>query len=179
MGATTKPMRAELAPGLSTSRTVHRNLVSAELYEAALTAGEGQVAAGGAFCAITTPHTGRSPNDKFVVRESETEKDIWWGKVNAEMSPEHWDALHKLTLDYLAGQDQLHVQVIRPNGTPFTVAHSCRTEYGEPARSVSGGGFRPRRAVRERGSARGRAADYPLPGRPHARVFALGHDGLL
>jgi phosphoenolpyruvate carboxykinase (ATP) len=118
MGATTKPLGAELAPGITTPKTVHRNLVSAELYEAALSAGEGQVAAGGAFCAITTPHTGRSPNDKFVVREAETENDVWWGKVNAEMSVEHWDALHKLTLDYLSGHDALHVQDLYGGADP-------------------------------------------------------------
>ena len=36
----------------------------------------------GPFVAVTTPHTGRSPNDKFVVREPSTEADVDWGKVN-------------------------------------------------------------------------------------------------
>lgn len=99
-----------MAPGLTASTTVFRNLVAAELYEEALKAGEGQVADGGAFCANTTPHTGRSPNDKFVVREPDSEGDVWWGKVNAPMSQEHWDALHALSVEYLSKQDQLHVQ---------------------------------------------------------------------
>ena len=43
----------------------------------------------GPFVAVTSPHTGRSPNDKFVVKEPASEEDVDWGKVNQPISPEH------------------------------------------------------------------------------------------
>ncbi len=76
-----------LAPGLAPTETVYHNLQPAALYEIAIRAEEGQVARGGAFCAITTPHTGRSPKDKFIVRDAGSADDIWWGKVNQPISP--------------------------------------------------------------------------------------------
>ena len=47
----------------------------------------------GPFVAVTTPHTGRSPNDKFVVKEPSSEKDVDWGKVNQPISPEKFELL--------------------------------------------------------------------------------------
>src|SRR3989449_7227735 len=70
------------ALGLAPERAVHWNLVPAALYEHAARRGEGVIAEGGAFCAVTSPHTGRSPNDKFIVRDGASEGDIWWGRVN-------------------------------------------------------------------------------------------------
>lgn len=97
--------RVELAPGLNPTCTVHTNLQGAVLLEMAVSRGEGQLTEHGAFNAITTPHTGRSPNDKFVAREPEIEDDIWWGKVNQEMSPENFSILHGDVLEYLAAQE--------------------------------------------------------------------------
>jgi phosphoenolpyruvate carboxykinase (ATP) len=72
---------------------------------------------GGPFCAITTPHTGRSPNDKFVVREPSTESDIWWGKVNQPISPLHWEALRADVVAYLSEQI-LYVQDLFAGADP-------------------------------------------------------------
>jgi phosphoenolpyruvate carboxykinase (ATP) len=72
---------------------VHWNPVPAELYEHAVRRGEGTIAAEGPFCAVTSPHTGRSPGDKFVVQEPATSADIWWGKVNQPTAPEHFERL--------------------------------------------------------------------------------------
>src|SRR5687768_13844987 len=73
------------AQGLSPRGEVHLNLSPAELYERALARGEGRVAHMGGFAAVTAPHTGRSPNDKFTVKEGATEKTVDWGKVNVAM----------------------------------------------------------------------------------------------
>jgi phosphoenolpyruvate carboxykinase (ATP) len=94
-----------IAPGLVPRANVHWNLESAALCELALRRGEGRLALGGAFVAVTTPHTGRSPNDKFVVRESSSADDIWWGKVNQPMEPHHYAALHADVVDHLAARD--------------------------------------------------------------------------
>ena len=61
--------------------------------------------------AVTTPHTGRSPNDKFVVKEPSSERDIDWGSVNVAMVPDKFDLLLADAQKYLNGLDELFVQV--------------------------------------------------------------------
>ena len=91
--------------GLSPQRHVHWNLSPAELVEHALRRGEGVLADGGPFCAVTSPHTGRSPNDKFMVREPDSDAAVWWGKVNQPIAPEHFDRLLADVVQHLNGQD--------------------------------------------------------------------------
>ncbi|MGI8401975.1 MAG: phosphoenolpyruvate carboxykinase (ATP), partial [Gemmatimonadaceae bacterium] len=64
----------------------------------------------GPFVGVTTPHTGRSPNDKFVVKEPATEKDVDWGKVNKPMSSEQYQLLEKDVRSYLNGAPELFVE---------------------------------------------------------------------
>src|SRR5438128_12658485 len=95
--STAAPARSEnrsLAPqGLRPSGCVHWNLVAPELIQRAVRRDEGLLADMGPFVAITSPHTGRSPNDKFVVEDPDVAQDVWWGKVNQRFSPEHFDLL--------------------------------------------------------------------------------------
>ncbi len=81
-------------------RHIRANLSSAELYEDALRAGEGMVAAEGPLVVRTGKHTGRSPQDKFFVKESSSEAKIWWGEVNRPISEENYDRLRARLLDY-------------------------------------------------------------------------------
>jgi phosphoenolpyruvate carboxykinase (ATP) len=71
----------------------HRNLSTAELYEHAVGNGEGTISAHGSLVVRTGKHTGRSPKDKFVVREPTSEKKVWWGEINQPLSEEHYDRL--------------------------------------------------------------------------------------
>ncbi|MHB1311972.1 MAG: phosphoenolpyruvate carboxykinase (ATP) [Gemmatimonadaceae bacterium] len=96
--------------GLKPSGTVHWNFVATELIEAAMRRSEGRMADMGPFVAVTSPHTGRSPNDKFVVREPGSEADVDWGKVNQPISPEHFEILLADVKAYLNGQPELFVQ---------------------------------------------------------------------
>lgn len=91
--------------GLDPETTVHWNSPPAELVEFALRRGEGRLTRAGAFSAITTPHTGRSPNDKFVVREPESEAAIWWGDINVPLSREYYERLRGAVADYLSGRE--------------------------------------------------------------------------
>jgi phosphoenolpyruvate carboxykinase (ATP) len=91
--------------GLVPQREVHWNLTPAELYEHAVRRREGVIAEAGPFCAVTTPHTGRSPGDKFVVREPSSEARIWWGKVNQPLAPEQYERLRKDVLAHLNAQE--------------------------------------------------------------------------
>src|SRR5437763_583764 len=93
------------ALGLARERPGHWNLVPAAVYEHAARRGEGVIADGGAFCAVTSPHTGRSPSDKFIVRDSASEGDVWWGRVNQPMSAEHFERLHGDVVRHLNGQE--------------------------------------------------------------------------
>src|SRR6202161_1628225 len=82
---------------------VHWNLPEAPLYEHAIRNGEAAIVAGGALCAETGVHTGRSPKDKFVVSDSQTEKTIWWEK-NGKMSEEKFDILLQDFIQHAAGK---------------------------------------------------------------------------
>ena len=75
-----------MTPGkfpLTAPRAIHHNLLEAELYERAICRGEGRVAASGALSFETGVHTGRSPNDKFTVRDTHTDKAVWWDNNKA------------------------------------------------------------------------------------------------
>jgi len=81
------------------------NLPAPALYEHAVRRGEGLIVQGGPLLVVTVPHTGRSPQDKFVVREPSSESHIWWGKHNKPIEPESFDRLHRRMLTYLRGKE--------------------------------------------------------------------------
>src|SRR5436190_21258095 len=80
--------------GIRTDR-VRWNLSAAALYEEAVRRQEGVIAAEGPLVCRTGPHTGRSPNDKLVVREASSEAQLDWGKVNRPLAPARFDTLHR------------------------------------------------------------------------------------
>ncbi len=98
------------AQGLAPKGTVRWNLEAPELVRSAIRKGEGELAQMGPFVAVTTPHTGRSPNDKFVVKEASTEADVDWGKVNQPLSEAHFDRLLADVHAYLNSRDELFVE---------------------------------------------------------------------
>jgi phosphoenolpyruvate carboxykinase (ATP) len=71
----------------------------------ALRRGEGVLAEGGPLVVDTGRFTGRSPKDKFVVREPGSEERIWWGTVNQPLCEEHFDGLRAKVVTHLDGQD--------------------------------------------------------------------------
>jgi phosphoenolpyruvate carboxykinase (ATP) len=90
--------------GIETDR-VRWNLSTAALYEEAVRRQEAVIAADGPLACRTGLHTGRSPNDKFVVREPSSEANVAWGKVNRPMDAAHFDALHRDLLSALKGAE--------------------------------------------------------------------------
>jgi phosphoenolpyruvate carboxykinase (ATP) len=91
--------------GLQPAGEVHWNLSPAALVEQAIRRGEGTLAAEGPFNAITTPHTGRSPNDKFIVRDAASEEHVHWGKVNQPFDPAHFEGLLAKVRRHLSQRD--------------------------------------------------------------------------
>jgi phosphoenolpyruvate carboxykinase (ATP) len=86
-------------------RRIRANLPTAELYEDAIRAGEGLVAAEGPLVVRTGKHTGRSPEDKFIVSHPSTDPKIWWGPVNRPISEADYDRLRARLVEYVADKD--------------------------------------------------------------------------
>ena len=86
-------------------RLAYWNLPTEALYEEAVFRGEGVTSVGGPFIAHTGKHTARSANDKFVVRHSDSENNIWWGTYNRPFDIEKFDGLYHRLLGYLQGKD--------------------------------------------------------------------------
>src|SRR5436305_917403 len=91
--------------GITDAGTVYWNLPPARLVELAVQRGEASLAAEGPLVCVTGQHTGRSPNDKFVVKDPATDGDIWWGEVNRPFEREKFDALLARAREYMKGKD--------------------------------------------------------------------------
>ncbi len=81
---------------------VYENLSTAELIEHALRRGEGVLGNDGQLIVDTRPHTGRSPKDKFFVKEPSSQAHIDWGETNRPIAPEVFDALWERVSTYLS-----------------------------------------------------------------------------
>ena len=82
---------------------VNWNFLAAPLYEHALRAGEAELTADGALCAETGVFTGRSPKDKFTVRDARTDKTMWWGG-NQSITSEQFQTLHDDFIKHCEGR---------------------------------------------------------------------------
>jgi phosphoenolpyruvate carboxykinase (ATP) len=91
--------------GLKNLGEVYLNLSTPQLYEEAVRRREGWIMHLGPFVAHTGHHTGRSPNDKFFVREQSSEKNIAWGKINRPIAEHHYDRLFSKIAAFLQGKD--------------------------------------------------------------------------
>jgi phosphoenolpyruvate carboxykinase (ATP) len=88
--------------GLKNLKTVHWNLGAPQLYQYSLAAGEAVLSADGALCADTGEFTGRSPKDKFTVRDATTDKNMWWAG-NQSISADQFSALYADFLKHAEG----------------------------------------------------------------------------
>jgi phosphoenolpyruvate carboxykinase (ATP) len=93
------------AHGIDAAGRVYLQPSTSVLYTHALLRNEGRLAEGGPLVVDTGRHTGRSPKDKFVVREPGSEERIWWDTVNQELDEERYEALREKVTSYLEGQD--------------------------------------------------------------------------
>jgi len=91
--------------GLDHPKKVYYNLSIPSLYEEVIKREEGLIAEGGTIVAYTGKHTGRSPLDRFIVKEPPTESNIHWGKINKPITPENFNSLYKKVMKYLKGKD--------------------------------------------------------------------------
>ena len=114
--------------GIDSDR-VRWNLSPAALYEQIVRRQEGVIAADGAVVCRTGQHTGRSPNDKFIVREPSSSDHIDWGKVNRPMDPAQFDLLHREMLNSLAGQELFALDCYAGADPKYRLPVRVVTEY--------------------------------------------------
>src|SRR5687768_13694337 len=107
--ATTEARTGLAVHGIEAAGTVHWNPSTPQLYTDALARGEGRIAEGGPLAVDTGKHTGRSPKDKFVVKEPGSEERIWWGDVNADFSEDHFEGLREKVTAHIGGGDDVYV----------------------------------------------------------------------
>ncbi|MGH7604391.1 MAG: phosphoenolpyruvate carboxykinase (ATP) [Gemmatimonadaceae bacterium] len=138
MATEIKPRRAPAAredsvglarQGLSPRGEVHWNFIAPELLKAAARRDEGEFAEMGPFVGVTTPHTGRSPNDKFVVKQSTSEKEIDWGRVNQPVAPAKYQTLLNDLRSYLNDAPELFVEDLYCGADP---AYRLSVRYISP-----------------------------------------------
>lgn len=107
----TQSQNASLAAiGLKPSGQVFWNLTPAELIEKTILNGQGTLTDTGALSIDTGEFTGRSPKDKFIVREAVTESTVWWGDINQPFESAHFDALYERVVEYLGTCKELYIR---------------------------------------------------------------------
>src|SRR5437762_2331762 len=105
-GVGTQPGTYGLAAhGLHNINAIYSDLAAPQLVEQALQRREGTLAANGALVVRTGQFTGRSPKDKFIVRDELTDPTVQWGPVNQPMSPAHFEKLYTRMGSFWQGQD--------------------------------------------------------------------------
>ena len=114
--------------GFKGLKRVYWNLEAPRLYEEAIRRGEAQLAAHGPIVAETGVHTGRSPKDKFVVRDAHTDAAVWWDN-NGAMTPANFETLLADMLAHAKGKE-LFAQDLYGGADPlFRVKARVFTEY--------------------------------------------------
>ncbi|MHB9879767.1 phosphoenolpyruvate carboxykinase [Pacificimonas sp. ICDLI1SI03] len=109
--------------GIQTKAELHWNLTTAPLVEASVARSEGQLSKHGALVVETGDRTGRSAKDKFTVKDSETDGNVWFNDGNKPMDPVHFAALKEDFLKALAEKDTLFVQDLYGGSQPEHRVH--------------------------------------------------------
>ncbi len=91
--------------GIGNFNTAYWNLPTPFLYEQAILRHECRLGHLGPLVVRTGQHTGRAPNDKFIVREPSSEASVGWGAVNRPMDPARFEGLKRRLLAYFQAKD--------------------------------------------------------------------------
>ncbi|NNK73012.1 MAG: phosphoenolpyruvate carboxykinase (ATP) [Flavobacteriaceae bacterium] len=105
MKQTITPKNAELERYGIAGATVHWNLSPETLQAITVTKGMGRETNNGTLAINTGKFTGRSPQDRFLVKDDYTADKIWWGKVNKPISPANFDILYDEVVNYMSGKE--------------------------------------------------------------------------
>ena len=136
------------AHGIKNPSSIHWNQNVALLVEDAVRRREGVIAKSGPLVCMTTPHTGRSPQDKFIVREASSADNVSWGEVNQPLEPEYFDTLYQDLTRHLDGRElwvrdgyagadpeyRLPIRVVTETAWHSLFAHHMFIREEDPAR---------------------------------------------
>jgi phosphoenolpyruvate carboxykinase (ATP) len=106
------------AQGIVTGADIRWNLATASLVEHSVQRSEGLLAKDGPLVVRTGRHTGRSAQDRFIVRNSVSDDAVWWGKTNEPMDADAFDRLHEDFLVALDEKDTLYVSDLYGGSQP-------------------------------------------------------------
>ena len=114
--------------------SVARNLNATQLFEEAICRREGNAAVGGALVVRTGKHTGRSPQDKFFVKEPSSESHIDWGKTNKPFDADRFAALIRRVDEYLRDK---HVYLLDAHAGADPRLSACRSGWSPSGRGTT------------------------------------------
>jgi phosphoenolpyruvate carboxykinase (ATP) len=104
--------------GIAPAGRTHWNHREPQLYEATVREGSGRIARMGPLVVDTRPYTGRSPKDKFIVRDAAVAETVAWGPVNAPVEPGVFDALYRRVCAHLSTSRDLWVEDLGAGADP-------------------------------------------------------------
>ena len=84
---------------------VHRNLEVTKLVSHSVSNGDGKIASTGSLAVKTGKYTGRSPDDRFIVKDNLTNDTVDWGKINHPIAPDKFDGIFERLKQHLEGKD--------------------------------------------------------------------------
>ena len=108
---------------------VNSNLSSNELYEISIDKSEGKTTNDGALVVLTGKHTGRSVNDKFIVKDGENDEKIDWGKINAPISISNFNKIYESFLNYAQNKILYNHDLLGGADRNHSIGVSIITEY--------------------------------------------------
>jgi phosphoenolpyruvate carboxykinase (ATP) len=85
--------------------TIRYQLASNELHDETIQKGQGEISSLGAIAVNTGEFTGRSPLDRFIVKDAITENEVWWSNINLPFSSENFDKLYDKVVSYLSDKE--------------------------------------------------------------------------
>ncbi len=88
-----------------TNATIHYQLNPETLHEITVKKGQGETASSGALAVNTGTFTGRSPLDRYIVKDSKTEEKVWWGAINIPFEEDAFSRLKAKVSDYLSDKE--------------------------------------------------------------------------
>ncbi|NER15892.1 phosphoenolpyruvate carboxykinase (ATP) [Spongiivirga citrea] len=99
------PKKSDLSIYGITEANVNWNLSAEELQRRTVESGMGQETENGTLAVNTGKFTGRSPKDRFLVKDDYTKDKVWWGRINKPIDPDNFDKLHSEVIKYLSGKE--------------------------------------------------------------------------
>ena len=92
------------------NNNINYQLPPSKLHKVTIEKGQGNEALNGALTVNTGEFTGRSPKDRYIVKDKVTEDKVWWGNINIPFDPWKFDKLYEKVIDYLNNLNEIYVR---------------------------------------------------------------------